>query len=159
MARQSLCLLGSTGSIGRSTLDVIARHPDRYRVESLAACRRVDLLFEQICAFHPERVVMVDAEAAARLSTRCRDAGLTVEVLSGSESLAALAASDSVDTVLAAIVGAAGLLPTLAAVRAGKRVLLANKEALVMSGELMMSAARESGARILPVDSEHNAIF
>jgi len=156
---QRLVVLGSTGSIGVSTLDVVARHPDRFSVFALAANRSADRLFEQIRQFQPHYAVLVDATAAAALQQRVRQAGLTTEVLAGASSLAAVAAASDVDTVMAAIVGAAGLLPTLAAAKAGKRILLANKEALVMSGPLFMRAVRDHGAVLLPIDSEHNAIF
>lgn len=156
---QRLVVLGSTGSIGVSTLDVVARHPDRFSVFALAANRSADRLFDQIRQFQPRYAVLVDAIAAAALQQRVRQAGLTTEVLAGASSLAAVAAATDVDTVMAAIVGAAGLLPTLAAAKAGKRILLANKEALVMSGPLFMQAVRDHGAVLLPIDSEHNAIF
>ena len=156
---QRLVVLGSTGSIGVSTLDVVVRHPDRFSVFALAANRSADRLFEQIRQFQPRYAVLVDATAAAALQQRVQQAGLTTEVLAGASSLAAVAAATEVDTVMAAIVGAAGLLPTLAAAKAGKRILLANKEALVMSGQLFMQAVRDHGAVLLPIDSEHNAIF
>ncbi|MBS1188722.1 MAG: 1-deoxy-D-xylulose 5-phosphate reductoisomerase [Rhodocyclaceae bacterium] len=159
MKVQNLTLLGSTGSIGASTLDVIRRHPDRYRVFALCAHRQVDKLFEQCLEFRPSYAVVRDGQLAADLSRRCRGAGLPTEVLSGTAALAQMASAPEVDTVMAAIVGAAGLEPTLAAARAGKRILLANKEALVMAGEIFVRAVRENGAVLLPVDSEHNAIF
>ena len=159
MTLQRIAVLGSTGSIGQSTLDVIARHPDRYRVMGLAAHSRIDLLEAQVCAFNPLVVVVVDPVAAAQLESRLRQKGLTTEVQSGEAAVVALAARDDVDTVMAAIVGAAGLPSALAAARAGKRVLLANKESLVMAGTLFMEAIRSSGATLLPIDSEHNAIF
>jgi len=152
-------LLGSTGSIGLSTLDVIGRHPGRFRVVALTANRSVDRLAEQCVRFQPEIAVMADDAAADRLALLLKDKAPDVQVLSGSEGLASVAAHVAVDFVMAAIVGAAGLLPTLAAARAGKRVLLANKEALVMSGALFMQAVREHRAMLLPVDSEHNAIL
>ncbi|TBW56677.1 1-deoxy-D-xylulose-5-phosphate reductoisomerase [Marinobacter halodurans] len=151
-------VLGATGSIGLSTLDVIARHPDRFRVFALTACRQVDSMLELCRRHRPRYAVMADPEAAARLHQQV-PAAWQVEVLSGPEGLVAVAEADDCDTVMAAIVGAAGLESTLAAVRAGKRVLLANKEALVMSGALFMDAVAESGAELLPIDSEHNAIF
>ncbi|WP_203141775.1 1-deoxy-D-xylulose-5-phosphate reductoisomerase [Marinobacter mangrovi] len=151
-------VLGATGSIGLSTLDVIARHPDRFRVFALTACRQVDSMLELCRRYRPRYAVMADPEAAVRLQQQV-PAAWQVEVLSGPEGLVAVADADDSDTVMAAIVGAAGLEPTLAAVRAGKRVLLANKEALVMSGALFMDAVAESGAELLPIDSEHNAIF
>lgn len=157
--QQVLTVLGSTGSIGVSTLDVLARHPERFRVFALCAHRQVDKLFTQCQAFNPVFAAVGDETLAGELRARLREASLQTEVLCGPEALVRLASAPEVTTVMAAIVGAAGLPPTLAAVQAGKRVLLANKEALVMSGELFMRAARHSGARLLPVDSEHNAIF
>ncbi len=156
---QLLTVLGATGSIGKSTLDVVARHPDRYSIYALSAHSRVDALFEQCLAFHPEVAVLISEEGAEQLAVKCREAGLSTRVESGVNALNDIASAQKVDTVVAAIVGAAGLLSTLAAAEAGKRVLLANKESLVMSGELLMNAAARSGALILPVDSEHNAIF
>ncbi len=156
---QSLVILGATGSIGRSTLDVVARHPDRYRVHAVSAHRRVDEL-AQICRQCRPAFAVVDGEVdGERLRTLLAGADCATEVLVGPEALLRISADPAVDTVMAAIVGAAGLLPTLAAVRAGKRVLLANKEALVMSGALFMRAVRDHGATLLPIDSEHNAIF
>ena len=154
-----LTLLGATGSIGVSTLDVVARHPKRYRVVALTANRDVDRLFEQCMSHRPEYAAMADTGAAQRLADRLRGAGSTTEVLGGAEALETVAALPQTDYVMAAIVGAAGLLPTLAAARAGKRVLLANKEALVMSGGLFMDEVQHSGAELLPIDSEHNAVF
>lgn len=159
MARQRLVVLGSTGSIGQSTLDVVARHPDRYEVTGLSAYRQIDLLEAQILQFLPKVVVVVDAAAATALKSRLAARELNVEVLSGAESLVALVERPEVDTVMAAIVGAAGLPSALAAAEAGKRILLANKEALVMAGPIFMSAVSRSGAVLLPIDSEHNAIF
>ena len=152
-------LLGSTGSIGLSTLAVIVRHPGRFRVVALTANHSVDRLAEQCVRFQPEVAVMADDDAAARLLVRLKDKAPDVQVLSGNAGLTSVAAHAGVDFVMAAIVGAAGLLPTLAAARAGKRVLLANKEALVMSGALFMQAVHEHRAMLLPVDSEHNAIL
>jgi 1-deoxy-D-xylulose-5-phosphate reductoisomerase len=152
-------LLGSTGSIGESTLDVIGRHPDRFTVFALSAHRNVDKLIEQCLRFRPEVAVVGDADSAARVAARLEAEGLGTTVDYGRDALCAVAAASGCDTVVAAIVGAAGLEPTLAAARAGKRILLANKEALVMSGQLFMDAVRENGAVLLPVDSEHNAIF
>lgn len=152
-------VLGATGSIGDSTLDVIARHPDRYRLFALTANSRADKLFEQVARFRPRYAVLDDAAAAAALQQRLQAAAIDTEVLSGVDGLCRVAADAAVDVVVAAIVGAAGLEPTLAGVRAGKQVLLANKEALVMAGPLFMAAVAESGAVLLPVDSEHNAIF
>ncbi len=156
---RGVTLLGSTGSIGMNTLDVLARHPDRFRVVALTANTQVDRLFEQCRRFKPEFAAMQDVDAAAELEERLRKERLPVSVLSGIEGLNTVAALPSVHTVMAAIVGAAGLLPALTATRAGKRVLIANKEPLVMSGHLFIEAARQSGAELLPVDSEHNAIF
>lgn len=157
---KGLCILGATGSIGVSTLDVAARHPDRYRVVALTANGNIDTLFQQCLTHRPDYAVVASAERAAdfrRLIAGSPVAGM--QVLDGPAGLEQVAALDSVDTVMAAIVGAAGLLPTLAAARAGKTVLLANKEALVMSGQIFLEAVREAGAVLLPIDSEHNAIF
>jgi 1-deoxy-D-xylulose-5-phosphate reductoisomerase len=159
MNRQNITVLGSTGSIGVSTLDVIRRHPDRYQAYALCAHSQVDKLFEQCLEFRPSFAVLRDAPLAADLSERCRTAGLSTQVRHGLDALIELSAASEVDAVMAAIVGAAGLEPTLAAARAGKKVMLANKEVLVMAGELFMHAVRQHGARLLPVDSEHNAIF
>ncbi|WP_253446085.1 1-deoxy-D-xylulose-5-phosphate reductoisomerase [Halomonas sp. Y3] len=157
--RQAVTVLGATGSIGTSTLDVIARHPERYRVHALTAHRSREALLAQ-CRVHRPAVAVLDREAdAAWLRARLAEAGLATEVESGTDALVAVAEASAVDVVMAAIVGAAGLLPTLAAVDAGKRVLLANKEALVMSGALFMEAVAKSGATLLPIDSEHNAIY
>jgi len=158
-SRRTVTLLGSTGSIGRSTLDVIARHPERYRVFALAAQRQWALMLEQCRAFRPRFAVLLEDAAAACLAQAVREEGLDCQVLSGAQGLVAVSEAPDADTVLAAIVGAAGLMPTLAAARAGKRVLLANKETLVLAGGLFMQAAAQSGAVVLPVDSEHNAIF
>ncbi|QEA40843.1 1-deoxy-D-xylulose-5-phosphate reductoisomerase [Pistricoccus aurantiacus] len=156
---QTVTVLGSTGSIGTSTLDVIARHPDRYRVHALTAHRSKERLFEQCLRHHPALAVLEDEQGAAWLRSRCRDAGLATEVVSGALALEEVSRAPEVQVVMAAIVGAAGLLPTLAAVKAGKRVLLANKEALVMSGALFMEAVEQHEAVLLPIDSEHNAIY
>lgn len=157
MAVQRITLLGATGSIGASTLDVVARHPDRYQVFALTAHSRVDEL-ACLCRIHsPEVAVVATASDALRLQTLLQ--GQSITVLHGPEALCQVAASAETDTVMAAIVGAAGLLPTLAAVKAGKRILLANKEALVMSGALFMREVARSGSALLPIDSEHNAIF
>ncbi len=154
-----IALIGATGSIGRNTLDVMARSPDRF-VLTVAAARQDDVGMTEICQrFAPARAILVDASAAARLRTRLTELGLETEVLSGADALVAAVADGAVDTVVAAIVGAAGLPSTMAAVAAGKRVLLANKEALVCAGELLIAAAAGSGATLLPLDSEHNAIF
>jgi 1-deoxy-D-xylulose-5-phosphate reductoisomerase len=159
MTQQNITILGSTGSIGVSTLDVIRRHPDRYRAYALCAHSQVDKLFDQCVEFRPAYAVVRDEQLAAQLANRCQAAGLVVDVLHGTAALAKMASRPEVDAVMAAIVGAAGLEPTLAAARAGKKVMLANKEVLVMAGELFMHAVREHGASLLPVDSEHNAIF
>lgn len=156
---KSVCILGSTGSIGCSTLDVIARHPDRYRVFALSAYQQHALLLEQCRQFRPAFAVLHDPSQASSLQQQLEALGLPTRVLSGESGLLQIAAHESVDTVMAAIVGAAGLPPVMAAVESGKQLLLANKEALVMSGALMMDAARASGAQLLPIDSEHNAIF
>jgi 1-deoxy-D-xylulose-5-phosphate reductoisomerase len=154
-----LTILGSTGSIGVSTLDVVARHPERYRVVALTAQNRDDALFEQCLRFRPAYAVLLDEAAAARLSGKIAAAGLATEVLYGADALERVASLPEVDAVMAAIVGAAGLRPTLAAARAGKKILLANKETLVMAGAIFMDAVRASGAVLLPIDSEHNAVF
>ena len=157
MQRQRVCVLGATGSIGVNTLDVIARHPERYEVFALAANSRVDALAEQCLAVRPRYAVMSDRAAARRLRERL--AGCDTVVLDGAAALVEMAAHPEVDAVMAAIVGAAGLASCLAAARAGKRLLLANKEALVVGGALFVEAARAGGARLLPIDSEHSAIF
>ena len=156
---QNLTILGSTGSIGVNTLDVIRRHPDRYRVVALCAHRQVDRLFEQCLEFRPDFAVVRDGGLADLLTQRLSSAGCATIVRHGPEALVEMAALDEVDTVMAAIVGAAGLPPTFAAVRARKRLLLANKEALVMAGAVFMRAVREHQVTLLPIDSEHNAIF
>ncbi|AVO56342.1 1-deoxy-D-xylulose-5-phosphate reductoisomerase [Ectopseudomonas mendocina] len=158
-APQLVTVLGATGSIGLSTLDVIARHPERYSVFALSGFSRLAEL-GALCQQHrPRYAVVPDVGSAQTLQSSLRAAGLTTEVLVGEEGLCAIAAATEVDCVMAAIVGAAGLRPTLAAVQAGKKVLLANKEALVMSGALFIQAVKRSGAVLLPIDSEHNAIF
>lgn len=159
MKHQWITVLGATGSIGVSTLDVLARHLDRYSVFALTGYSRMDVLYAQCVQHRPLFAVVADAEQAAHLQARLHCAELQTRVLHGRQALAEVSADQRVDVVMAAIVGAAGLPPTLAAVRAGKRVLLANKEALVMSGALFMQAVRDSGAQLLPIDSEHNAIF
>jgi len=152
-------VLGATGSIGKSTLDVLARHPDRFRAVALTANRDVEGLAAQCRALRPAYAVMADPDAAATLRHRLAALGLPTTVLAGPDGLRAVCELPDVGYVMAAIVGAAGLLPTLAAARAGKRVLLANKEALVMAGPLFMAAVRAGGAEVLPIDSEHNAVF
>jgi len=156
---QHLTILGSTGSIGTNTLDVVARHPERFRVVALTANRQVEVLFRQCRQFNPRYAVMLQEEAAAQLRLMLKDAGLDVEVLSGTAALEEVSVLPETDTVMAAIVGAAGLQPTMAAARAGKKILLANKETLVMAGNVFMDAVRKSGSVLLPIDSEHNAIF
>jgi len=156
---QRVCILGSTGSVGASTLDVLSRHRDRYQVFALTAHSRVDDLFAQCVQWRPRFAAVSDAAQAKALQARLRDAGCGTEVLVGAQALCELAAHPDVDTVMAAIVGAAGLAPCLAAARAGKRLLLANKEALVVGGGLFMQAVRDGGATLLPIDSEHSAIF
>ena len=156
---RGVTLLGSTGSIGLSTLDVIARHPQRYRVVALTANTQGERLFEQCLQYRPEMAVLLDPAAAEELRAKLRAVGLTTQVFSGLECLPTVATLPEAAIVVAAIVGAAGLLPTLAAVRAGKRVLFANKEPLVMCGHIFIDEASRSGAALLPVDSEHNAIF
>lgn len=156
---QHITILGATGSIGVSTLDVVERHPDRYRVYALTAHQRVEELAEQCLRFRPQVAIVGSADAALRLSRLLDAKGLKIDVDHGEAALCAAASAPGCDTVMAAIVGAAGLAPTIAAARAGKKVLLANKEALVMSGRLFMDAVSESGATLLPIDSEHNAIF
>ncbi len=159
MTSTGITILGATGSVGISTLDVVARHPRRFHVVALTANHNVDGLFAQCRAFQPSYAVMVDESSAAQLQQRLRAAGLEIEVLAGPEGLITVAGLPEANYVMAAIVGAAGLRPTLAAVRGGKRVLLANKEALVMSGAIFMAEVKQSGALLLPIDSEHNALF
>ncbi|HEX6705475.1 MAG TPA: 1-deoxy-D-xylulose-5-phosphate reductoisomerase [Albitalea sp.] len=156
---QRVCILGSTGSVGVSTLDVLARHPQRFEVVALTAHSRIDDLFAQCLQWRPRFAAVSDPQQAQQLRQRLRDAHCATEVLVGAGALCELAAHPDVDTVMAAIVGAAGLGPCLAAARAGKRLLLANKEALVVGGALFMQAVREGGATLLPIDSEHSAIF
>ncbi|MDH3947425.1 MAG: 1-deoxy-D-xylulose-5-phosphate reductoisomerase [Gammaproteobacteria bacterium] len=156
---QGITILGSTGSIGVNTLDVISRHPDSFKVVALTANNQVERLFSQCQQHHPAYAVMADETAAAQLAEQIKQSNLSTEVLAGVKGLVKVSQLDTVDQIMAAIVGAAGLLPTLAAAQAGKRVLLANKEALVMSGHLFMEAVKENQAELLPIDSEHNAIF
>jgi len=156
---KGVTVLGATGSIGVSTLDVLARHRDRYHVVALTAHRQIDRLYEQCLAHRPQYAVMVESSAAQQLADRLKTVAPEITVLDGVAGLEYVASLPQTDHVMAAIVGAAGLAPTLAAARAGKRVLLANKEALVMSGQLFMDELRHSGAELLPIDSEHNAIF
>lgn len=156
---RNIAIFGATGSIGASALDVIARHPDRLRASVLAAGSQVDALVALCVAHRPAHAVIADESLHAALRDGLRDAGLATQAHAGDAALDALAASDACDTVVAAIVGAAGLDSTLAAARAGKRLLLANKESLVLAGELLMAAANGANAEIIPIDSEHNAIF
>ncbi|WP_304307050.1 1-deoxy-D-xylulose-5-phosphate reductoisomerase [Pseudacidovorax intermedius] len=157
--RQRVTILGATGSVGTSTLDVIARHPDRYEVFALTAATRVDELAAQCLRFQPRFAVMADERAARDLASRLEAAQMSTRVLSGPQALDEVAAHPDVDAVMAAIVGAAGLASCLAAAAAGKRLLLANKEALVVGGALFMETVRRGGATLLPIDSEHSAIF
>ena len=156
---QQITVLGSTGSIGTNTLDVIARHPDRFKVFALSAATQVDLMLKQCAQFSPRYAVMANEEAGRLLAEKVKAEGLSVEVQWGSEALVDIAAHPQVDAVMAAIVGAAGLAPCLAAASAGKRLLLANKEALVVGGDVFLAAVAQGGARLLPIDSEHSAIF
>ncbi|WP_299591951.1 1-deoxy-D-xylulose-5-phosphate reductoisomerase [uncultured Microbulbifer sp.] len=158
-APQSVCVLGSTGSIGVSTLDVLARHPDRYSVFALTARERVEDLAQQCRKYSPRYAVVLEEDRANELRHLLQGEHLPTEVLWGMDALCQVASDSRVSVVMAAIVGAAGLKPTLAAVRGGKKVLLANKESLVMAGPLFMGALAESDAQLLPIDSEHNAIF
>ena len=157
--KQRITVLGSTGSIGTSTLDVVARHPDRFEVFALSAATQVEQMLAQCAQFHPRYAVMASAPHARLLDERIQQNGLNVHVLQTHDALEMIASHEEVDAVMAAIVGAAGLSPCLAAARAGKRLLLANKEALVVGGEVFLRAVREGGATLLPIDSEHSAIF
>lgn len=159
MKKQRLTVLGSTGSIGTSTLDVVARHPERFEVFALSAATQVDLLLAQCAQFRPRYAVMASAPHAAALADKLQVNGLPTQVIQTQDALEMIASHDDVDAVMAAIVGAAGLAPCLAAARAGKRLLLANKEALVVGGGLFMQTVRDGGATLLPIDSEHSAIF
>ena len=157
--KQRLTILGSTGSVGSNTLDVVARHPERFEVFALSANTQVELLLRQCAQFRPRHAVMASAAHARELARQLEANGLPTRVLQAPDALEWIAAHDEVDSVMAAIVGAAGLSPCLAAARAGKRLLLANKEALVVGGEVFLAAVREGGATLLPIDSEHSAIF
>jgi len=157
--QQCITILGSTGSIGTSTLDVLSRHPAQYRIHALTASSQVDLMLAQCARFKPEVAVMVQESAGQQLAERVKAEGLPVQVRWGSAALDEVASAPQVDAVMAAIVGAAGLSPCIAAARAGKRLMLANKEALVVGGEVFLRAVREGGALLLPIDSEHSAIF
>jgi 1-deoxy-D-xylulose-5-phosphate reductoisomerase len=159
MTIKHVAILGSTGSIGVNTLDVIRAHPDRFKVAALTAGKQIDRLAQQCAEFKPVIAVVADADDAARLQQILLDQKINTQVLYGPQALVSAVTDSGCDTVMAAIVGAAGLVPTLAAAKAGKRVLLANKEALVMSGNLFMQAMKEGGGELLPIDSEHNAIF
>lgn len=154
-----IAILGSTGSIGANTLAVVDRHPDKFSVVALSADRQVERLFAQIRQYQPRYAAMADPAAAGQLRSRVREAGWSCEVLSGPGALEQIASATEVDAVMAAIVGSPGLRSTLAAAQAGKQLLLANKEALVMAGPLLMNAVKDSGAVLLPIDSEHNALF
>jgi 1-deoxy-D-xylulose-5-phosphate reductoisomerase len=157
--QQCITILGSTGSIGTSTLDVLSRHPAQYRIHALTAYSQVDLMLAQCARFKPEVAVMVQELAGQQLAERVKAEGLPVQVRWGAAALDEVASAQQVDAVMAAIVGAAGLSPCIAAARAGKRLMLANKEALVVGGEVFLRAVREGGALLLPIDSEHSAIF
>ncbi|AYQ29842.1 MULTISPECIES: 1-deoxy-D-xylulose-5-phosphate reductoisomerase [unclassified Polaromonas] len=157
--KQRITVLGSTGSVGVNTLDVIARHPERFEVFALSAATQVDLILAQCAQFKPQYAVMASAPHARQLAEKIKANRLPVQVLSTPDALEMIASHELVDTVMAAIVGAAGLAPCMAAARAGKRLLLANKEALVVGGEVFMQAVRAGGAKLLPIDSEHSAIF
>ena len=157
--KQRVTVLGSTGSIGVNTLDVMARHPDRFEVFALSAARQVDVMLAQCLRFEPEFAVMASAPHAQQLADELAKTSLRTRVLTSSDALERIASHERVDTVMAAIVGAAGLAPCMAAARAGKRLLLANKEALVVGGEVFMDAVRQGHAQLLPIDSEHSAIF
>ena len=157
--KQRITVLGSTGSIGVNTLDVVARHPDRFEVFALSAARQVDVMLEQCQRFEPEFAVMASAPHARELAERLAQTGLRTRVLDSSDALERISSDPQVDVVMAAIVGAAGLAPCMAAARAGKRLLLANTEALVVGGAVFLDAVRQGGAQLLPIDSEHSAIF
>ena len=157
--KQRITVLGSTGSIGTNTLDVVARHPERFEVFALSAATQVDALLAQCARFAPRYAVMASPEHASALAEKCKQNGLATQVLQAQDAMEIIASHPEVDMVMAAIVGAAGLAPCLAAARAGKRLLLANKEALVVGGEVFLQAVREGGATLLPIDSEHSAIF
>jgi 1-deoxy-D-xylulose-5-phosphate reductoisomerase len=159
MSVKQVAILGSTGSIGVNTLDVIRTHPERFKVVALTAAKQIERLAEQCIEFKPTIAVVADAEGAAQLTRLLQEKKIATQVLYGPQALVSAVTESGCDTVMAAIVGAAGLVPALAAAQAGKRVLLANKEALVMSGNLFMQAMKEGGGELLPIDSEHNAIF
>ena len=159
MTIRQVAILGSTGSIGVNTLDVIRAHPDRFKVVALTAAKQIERLAEQCIEFKPAIAVVANADGAAQLYRLLQEKKISTQVIHGPEALVSAVIESGCDTVMAAIVGAAGLVPTLAAAKAGKRVLLANKEALVMSGNLFMQAMKAGGGELLPIDSEHNAIF
>ena len=157
---KGICILGATGSIGVSTLDVVARHSDKYRVIALTANTNIEVLYDQCLLHQPEYVVVVNKEKSIEFQAKIKNSVIAdITVLTGTEALELVSTLENVDSVMAAIVGAAGLLPSLAAAKAGKEILLANKESLVMSGDIFMKVVRDSGAKLLPIDSEHNAIF
>jgi len=157
--KKTLTILGSTGSVGTSTLDVVSRHPDRFEVFALTAATQVDLMLQQCAQFRPRFAVMASAPHAALLAEKIKQNSLSTQVLSAQSAIEMVASHPAVDMVMAAIVGAAGLAPCLAAARAGKRLLLANKEALVVGGEVFLAAVKQGGALLLPIDSEHSAVF
>ncbi|MES2510615.1 MAG: 1-deoxy-D-xylulose-5-phosphate reductoisomerase [Pseudomonadota bacterium] len=157
--RQRVTVLGSTGSVGVNTLDVIAAHPEKFEVFALSASTQVDLMLGQCRQFSPRYAVMASAPHAAQLAEKLKQAGLSTEVIDGRDALSQISSHEDVDAVMAAIVGAAGLGPCMAAARSGKRLLLANKEALVVGGEVFLEAVRTGGAQLLPIDSEHSAVF
>ncbi len=157
--KQNITILGSTGSIGTNTLDVLSKHPDRFQVFALTAAKQVDLILAQCAQFKPQFAVMSNEDAGRKLAERVKAEGLPVEVLWGPKALDKVSSHPDVDAVMAAIVGAAGLSPCLAAANAGKRLLLANKEALVVGGEVFLNAVKKGGAILLPIDSEHSAVF
>ncbi|MCS5711158.1 1-deoxy-D-xylulose-5-phosphate reductoisomerase [Candidatus Berkiella aquae] len=159
MKPSGICILGSTGSIGQNTLAVIALHPERFKVIALTAHNSVDTLYEQCCIFKPAFAVLMEPQAAKNLQSKLTQQGISTKVLCGLQDLCEVVSLPEVDKVVAAIVGAAGLLPTLNAIKAGKQILLANKEALIMAGDLFLATASRTGATLLPVDSEHNALF
>lgn len=159
MPIKRIAILGSTGSIGVNTLDVIRAHPERFKVVALTAAKQIDRLAEQCAEFRPLIAVVAEKADALRLSKLLLEKTLSIQVLFGPQALVNAVMDSDCDTVMAAIMGAAGLVPTLAAAQAGKRVLLANKEALVMAGDLFMQAMQLGGGELLPIDSEHNAIF
>jgi 1-deoxy-D-xylulose-5-phosphate reductoisomerase len=159
LVKQRIAVLGSTGSIGVSTLDVIARHPDRFEVFALSASTQIELMLRQCVQFKPVFAVMASESHAIELERKCRDLGLLTRVLWGASAITMIASHEHVDAVMAAIVGAAGLASCLGAARAGKRLLLANKEALVVGGDFFMQTVAKGGAKLLPIDSEHSAVF